>query len=203
MTDQQRAKIILASGSAIRAQMLRNAGIIFTTALPRVDEEAIRASLLAEAAGPHDIADHLAEVKARKTSDREPDALVIGADQLLELDGQIFAKPETPQQAIDQLAALSGKTHKLFSAAVVYENGQPLWRHVGTVRLTMHDTSVAYRADYVARNWDTIRHSVGCYLIEAEGIRLFSRIDGDFFNIQGLPLIELLTWLRIRGEIAS
>jgi septum formation protein len=203
MTTRQNRELVLASGSAVRAQMLRSAGLEITVVPARVDEESIRHSLLAEGAGCRDLADHLAELKSAKASQRHPGALVIGADQILECGGKVFSKPETQEQAIEHLATLSGKTHRLFSAAVICENGKPLWRHVGTVGVSMHETSAAYRADYTTRNWDSIRHSVGCYLIEAEGIRLISRIEGDYFNILGLPLIELLTWLRIRGDIAA
>lgn len=203
MPQTQRSKIILASASGIRAAMLGNAGLIFTVQPGRIDERAIKESLLAGGGKARDLADTLAEMKALKISDRNPDTLVIGADQVLECDGRVFSKPETPADAMAQLRFLSGKTHLLHSAAVACENGQPIWRHVGTVRLTMHDTSDAYLTDYIARNWDSLRHAVGGYKIEAEGVRLFSRIDGDFFHILGLPLIELLTWLRIRGDIPA
>jgi len=202
MTQSQRP-LILASASAIRVSLLERAGLTFAVTPGRIDEEAVRASLSAEGASAHDLADTLAELKARKVSDREPGPLVIGADQILECDGTLYSKPENPKAARDQLAVLAGRTHRLHSAAVVCQGGSPIWRHVGTVRMTMHDLSPGYIDDYVTRNWDSIRHAVGCYKIEEEGVRLFSRIEGDFFHILGLPLIELLTWLRIRGDIAS
>jgi septum formation protein len=196
-------QLVLASGSGVRARMLRQAGLEFVIAPVRVDETAIRDALIAEAAPPRDIADALAETKALRASARHPGALVIGADQILDCDGSIFAKPETPEDAIGQIRRLSGRTHRLHSAAVVCRDGQSLWRHVGQAELTMADLGETYVADYVARNWTSIRDSVGGYKIEEEGVRLMSRIEGDCFTILGLPLIALLTWLRTRGDIAS
>lgn len=197
----QAARIVLASGSDIRAKLLTNAGLAFDVRPGRVDEEAVRAAHMAEGGSPRDLADLLAEMKARKISERDPGALVIGADQVLDCDGTILAKPNSPDEARAHLRLLAGKTHRLLSAAVVCKGGEPLWRHVGQVRLTMRPLSDAFVSDYVDRNWDSIRHAVGCYKIEEEGARLFARIEGDFFHILGLPLIELLTWLAIRGDI--
>lgn len=193
--------IILASGSSIRAQLLRGAGVDFTVQVPRVDEEMIKGSMLAEAATPRDIADALAEHKARKISLKQPDACVIGCDQVLDFDGQLLSKPASPDDARAQLLAMRGKRHKLLSAAVVYYNGEPQWRHVGTVRLTMRAFSDAYLDAYIARNWDSIRYSVGGYKLEEEGVRLFSHIDGDYFTVLGMPLLELLNHLAMQGTI--
>jgi len=193
--------ILLASGSEIRRQLLRNAGVPVEAVPARIDEDMITASLLAEHAKPRDVADALAEYKAEKIARKHPDALVIGADQVLDLAGELLAKPETPDHASDQLRAMSGKTHQLFSAAVIYEDGKPVWRHVGVVRLTARTLSNAYIDAYVARNWESIRHSVGGYKLEEEGVRLFSRIQGDYFTVLGLPLVELLGYLTLKGEI--
>lgn len=195
-------RLILASASEIRATLLRNAGLDVETRPARIDEEAIRAALEAEGASPRDLADALAEMKARKIAEKHPGVLVLGCDQVLGFGGRVFSKPETPDDAKAQLRELSGKTHRLLSAAVVFRDGAPLWRHVGTARLTMHDLSETYIEDYVSRNWDSIRHSVGCYKLEEEGVRLFARIEGDHFTILGLPLMEFLGWLAMRGEIA-
>lgn len=194
--------MILASTSPTRLAMLRAAGLNPIPVAPRVDEASIRDALTAEGAHPRDIADTLAEMKARKVAEKHPEALVLGCDQVLALDREIFAKPETPDDAHAQLRRLRGKTHKLLSALVVYENAEPIWRFVGEARLTMHDISDAYLDDYVTRNWDSIRHSVGCYKVEEEGVRLFSAITGDHFTILGLPLLPLLAWLGNKGMIA-
>lgn len=195
--------MILASTSPTRLQMLRAAGLDPTPIAPRVDEAAIRDALTAEGANPRDIADTLAEMKARKVAEKHPTDIVLGCDQVLALDRQTFAKPETPDDARAQLRQLRGKTHKLLSAAVVYEAAEPVWRHVGEARLTMRDFSDAYLDDYLTRNWDSVRHSVGCYKIEEEGVRLFSAIQGDHFTILGLPLIPLLAWAGTKGMIAQ
>lgn len=195
--------IILASGSAIRATLLRNAGVDFTVEIPRLDEETIRASLQAEQASPRDIADTLAEMKAQRIAARVPDALVIGCDQVLAHGRDILSKPSSPDQALAQLRSLRGSAHQLLSAAVIYERGKPVWRNVGVVRLRMRDASDAYLTDYVGRNWGSIRHAVGAYKLEEEGVRLFTRIDGDYFNVLGLPLLELLSYLTLRGTLSS
>jgi septum formation protein len=192
---------VLASTSPIRLHLLRAAGLEVESVAPRVDEATARASLLAERAKPRDIADALAEMKARKVSDKRPADLVLGCDQVLAFEGDVFSKPETPDDARAQLHRLRGKTHRLLSAIVAYENAEPVWRHVSEARLTMHAISDAYLDDYVTRNWDSIRLSVGGYKIEEEGVRLFSAITGDHFTILGLPLLPLLAWAGTRGMI--
>ena len=196
-------KIILASGSAIRAELLRKADVAFTVQIARIDEDAVRASMQADNASPRDIADTLAELKAQKVASKHPDTLVIGCDQILALDQDILTKPDTKAQALDQLRTLRGRKHQLLSAAVIYGDGKPLWRHVGTVRLHMRDASDDYLAAYVDRNWDSIRHAVGAYKLEEEGVRLFTRIEGDYFNVLGLPLLELLSYLTLRGTLQT
>lgn len=193
--------IILASGSEIRADLLRNANVAFEIQTARVDEEMIRRSLEAKDATPRDIADKLAEMKARKVSEKFPDALVIGCDQVLDFDGEVFSKPATPAEARVQLSRLRNNRHALLSAVVICVAGQPIWRHVGQVRLQMRDFSEEYLNAYLERNWQSIRHSVGGYKLEEEGIRLFSKVDGDYFTVLGLPLVELLTYLNTKGEL--
>lgn len=193
--------VILASGSEIRHSLLRNAGIAVQVRPARVDEDTVRAALVHDGTSPRDIADALAELKAARIGGACPEAYVIGCDQILECDGGILSKPVDRSDAIRQLRALRGKAHDLWSAAVLCHEGRPVWRHIGHARLEMRSFSDAYLDDYVTRNWDAIRTSVGGYQIEAEGIRLFSRISGDHFSILGLPLLELLTFLTTRGVI--
>lgn len=193
--------LILASGSAIRLQLLTAAGVQATAAAPRVDEQALRASLTAEEASPRDIADTLAEAKARKIAEKNPGALVLGCDQVLDFRQRIWSKPETIEDARSQLQMLRGQTHRLLSAAVLYDGAEPVWRHVGTVRLTMRDISDSYLEGYLSRNWPDIGDSVGSYKLEHEGSRLFTAIDGDYFTVLGLPLLPLLGYLGTRGFI--
>ena len=195
------ASIILASGSTIRADLLRNAGVAFDVEPGRIDEDAITAGMLAEGASPRDIADALAEQKARKISNKRPEALVIGCDQVLDFRGELMAKPESPDMARDQIVRMRGQTHKLLSAVVIYLGGEPIWRHVGQVRLTMHNVTDGWLDDYITRNWPGIGESVGGYKLEEEGVRLFSRIEGDYFTVLGLPLLDLLSYLALRGTL--
>lgn len=193
--------IILASGSEIRAQLLRNAGVPFEVMTAPVDEELIRESLEAEGTSPRDIADSLAEAKAQRVSAKLPGALVLGCDQVLDFEKEVFSKPKDKAEARSQLQRLRKNRHTLLSAAVIYEDGKPVWRHVGIVRLLMRDFSDDFLDDYIERNWDSIQHTVGCYQLEGEGVRLFTRVDGDYFTVLGMPLLEILAYLTLRGDL--
>lgn len=183
-------EIILGSGSAARASLLRAAGLDFTVLPAEVDERAVTA------ATPEALALTLSEAKARDVSARQPGALVIGADQVLALEGEIFHKAATIEEARAKLRRLSGKTHALHSGAAVARGGEILWAHVETARLTMRVLSEADIDAYTKSAGAALTSCVGAYAIEAEGAWLFERIEGDSFTIQGLPLLPLLGFLR-------
>ncbi|WP_417250097.1 Maf family protein [Celeribacter sp.] len=197
------SRLILASQSPIRRQLLENAGVPVDALPARIDEDAIKDAMLADGAAPRDIADALAEGKARKLSMKHPDAMVIGCDQALSFKGRLISKAATKEEARALLAEMRGGRHRLLSAAVIYEGGEPKWRHIGEVRLEMKNVSDAYLDAYIERNWESIREAVGCYKLEEEGVRLFSRIDGDYFNVLGLPLLPLLAYLGDREVIQT
>lgn len=193
--------LVLASGSLIRASLLRNSNVPFDVTVARIDEQLLKESLLVAETSPRDMADALAEAKARKVAQSEIDRYVLGCDQTLALEGRVFSKPETPLQAFEDLTSLRGKTHMLHSAAVLCYEGSPIWRFVGTVRIRMRNYSDAFLQDYLDRNWDSIQHSVGGYKLEEEGGRLIAGVQGDYFHVLGLPLLELLAFLTLRGVI--
>ncbi|HEY0650095.1 Maf family protein [Phenylobacterium sp.] len=193
---------MLASKSAARRAVLDGAGVPYEALVAGVDEDAVKASLLAEGAGPRDIADALAELKAIRVSRGRPE-FVIGSDQTLDLDGELYDKAESLEAARDRLKLLRGKTHKLHSAVVVAKEGAPIWREVMTASLTMRDFSDAFLEDYLASEGEHALGSVGCYRLEGPGAQLFSKIEGDYFAILGLPLMGLLDLLRRHGELAA
>jgi septum formation protein len=191
--------LILASGSAIRASLMRNCGLDFTVERPRVDEEAVKAGLRAEGLRPRDQADALAEVKAVSVSRVRPGALVIGADQMLALEDDVLDKPADRAGAREHLRRLSGRSHHLMCAAVAARDGIAIWRHVETPRLTVRPLTDDFIESYLDVIGDAAFASVGAYQLEAHGAHLFSRVDGDYFSILGLPLLPLLAFLRSHG----
>ncbi len=195
-------RIILASGSAIRRQIMTDAGLDFEVITRPVDEAAIKAAMLAEGAKIRDIADALAEAKSRKVSQSER-GFVIGADQIMEMDGQLFDKPRDLSEARERLLSMKNKKHSLIGAVVICENGQPVWRHMAKTVLYVRDFSDAFLDDYIKSEGEALTKSVGAYRFEGRGAQLFSKVDGDFFSILGLSLLPVLDYLRERGAIKS
>ena len=194
--------VTLASKSSARQMILKNAGVAFEAVGPGVDEEAAKASLLAEEVSPRDVADALAEMKAVKVSAKRP-GLVIGADQTLDLKGRLIDKVDTLEAARERLLELRGQVHKLHSAVVVARDGRPIWRMVESAKLSVRPFSEAWLDAYIERRGEALLWSVGCYELESEGVQLFDQVDGDYFTILGLPLIGLLDFLRLHGALAA
>ncbi|MGB3723395.1 MAG: Maf family protein [Pacificimonas sp.] len=196
--------LVLASTSSSRRAMLEAAGVPFDAVPPGVDEDELKLSLKAEKASPRAIADALAEAKALKISHRMPDALVLGADQMLALDdGTTMDKAADMAELRAQLLTLRGRTHRLISAAVIAEAGRPVWRFVDLAKLHVRDFSESWLDRYLADAGETLLWGVGGYRIEEAGVQLFSNVEGDQFTIRGLPLIQVLDYLRTRGVMAA
>ena len=193
--------LVLASTSPWRADMLRNAGVEIECVAPGVDEEEMKLAMRAEGVLARDQADALAEMKARRVSARLPGALVLGADQILDFKGEALDKPATRADARETLLRLRGERHELLSAAVVAQDGAPIWRHVGRARLFMRPFSDAFLDAYLDRIGEDALRTPGAYMLEGLGAQLFARIDGDYFTVLGLPLIETLGFLRVRGVL--
>ncbi len=193
--------LVLASASAIRAQLLSNAGLRFEVIPSEVDERAAEEPLIEAGMSSEDIALVLAEAKAVNVSEEQPGALVIGADQTLDFEGKRLTKPGSMDQARRQLLAMSGMSHALFAAIVVARDGEAIWRHVEIARMYMRDLQPAEIGRYLGRVGTSALKSVGGYQIEGVGIQLFDRIEGDYFAVLGLPLLPLLKFLRTAGAI--
>ena len=192
--------IILASRSQARARMLKNAGLNIEILPAAVEESRIRADLLSNTGCELTaIAQHLAVAKSQNVSMRHPDCMVIGADQTLIFDDEIFSKSEDTQTARQQLLRLRGREHLLISAAACSFAGKTEWQSTSTAQLTMRDFSTDFLDHYLAAMGERVTTTVGGYEIEGLGIQLFSRIMGDLFTIQGLPLLDLLAFLRSRN----
>ena len=193
--------VILASGSRTRLTMLEQAGLEVVTDAPRVDEEEVKLSCKAAGLKPEEVAEALAELKANRVAARWPGLFIIGADQMLECGGVWFDKPVDRVAARDQLLALSGRTHRLISCAVVIHNGARVWHHVDHATLTMRSLSPDFVDRYIDAMGDAVTGTVGGYQLEGLGSQLFARVTGDFFTILGLPLLPLLDFLRVRGVL--
>jgi septum formation protein len=182
--------------------MLENAGLVFASQSPRVDEEAAKASLRAQGLKPRDQADALAELKALSVSRASPD-FVIGADQMLAIEGEVLDKPKDISEARSHLMKLRGRSHELLTAAVVAREGVIIWRHIDTPKLTMRRFSDEFLNEYLSRAGDATLRSVGAYQLEGLGAQLFERVEGDYFSVLGLPLLPLLAFLREHGIVGA
>ncbi|WP_294195651.1 nucleoside triphosphate pyrophosphatase [uncultured Sphingomonas sp.] len=194
--------LILASQSASRTAMLSAAGVPFTAEPAYADEAALKAAMAGR--HPRDVADALAELKALKVSARHPGHLVLGSDSLAVLDdGTILDKPTSRDEARDHLTRMSGKRHDLVSAAVVAENGGPVWRIVDKAKMFVRPLSPMFIETYLDAEWPAIAGCVGCYRIEGLGAQLFARIDGSQFTVLGMPLLPVLDYLRTRQVLPA
>lgn len=192
---------VLASGSAIRRQILTGAGIRFETQSPGVDEDALKSKL--RGAAPGVVALELAKAKALAVSMQRPDALVLGADQVLAMDGRVFDKAKTPEEARERLTAQRGRAHTLEGGLAAARGGDIVWTHESTARLTVRDFSEAFLDDYMNQAGEELTASVGAYAYEGLGAQLFERVEGDYYAILGLPLLPVLDLLRREGVIRS
>jgi septum formation protein len=195
--------IILASASAARARLLREAGVAFGVRPANVDEEELKASLLGEGAKPDEIAAALAELKAARVSAAAPGAVVIGCDQVLVLDGELIGKSADVGEARTLLQRLRGKTHSLVTACALARGGTMIWRRQDRAMLHMRPFSDVLLDAYLKQEGSAILGSVGCYHLEGGGAQLFDRVDGDYFSVLGLPLIPLLGALRENGMLPT
>lgn len=193
-------RIILASGSAIRRQILDGAGLDYEVIVRPVDEASIKESMLAEKSRLRDIADALAEAKAMRVS-RQEAGLVIGADQIMVIEDQLFDKPKDMDEVRARLISMRGKKHELIGAVVICENGAPVWRHICRTKLWVRDFSDEFLDWYIETEGEALTKSVGAYRFEGPGAQLFEKVEGGFFAILGLDLLPVLDYLRTRGVV--
>lgn len=196
-------RLILASASEVRARVLKGAGVDFDIRPAHVDEDAVKDSLLAAKAPLRDVADALAELKALRVSASRPDALVLGADQVLALEGELVNKCASLDEARTLLRRLRGRSHQLISALVLAKAGGAIWRTAETATLKMRDFGDRFLDDYLAAEGEELLKGVGCYRLESRGAQLFERVEGDYFTVLGLPLQSLLAVLRQHGIVAT
>ncbi len=197
LTVRCQKNLVLASGSKMRAQMLENAGLTFDVCAAAIDETAIKQSMRLEGASVEQVAESLSELKACRISMKYPDAYVIGSDQMLALGADWLDKPETISDVRHHLQKLSGTAHELISSVVVVKDGQRIWHHTDQARLKVRVLSSDFIEAYVSTVGQDVLSSVGAYQLEGKGAQLFSKIDGDYFTILGMPLLPLLDFMRI------
>ena len=195
--------VVLASGSRTRADILRAVGMNVEIRKPVIDESEFKRSLRADGASAAEVAVFLAELKANTISRTEPEALVIGADQMLEIEGSWLDKPEDRSGAVAHLRRLSGKRHSLISAVVVSVGGARIWHNVATASMHMRPLSDEFIDAYLAAAGKQVLEAVGAYHLESIGAHLFTSVEGDFFTVLGLPLFPLLDFMRTHGVVRA
>jgi nucleoside triphosphate pyrophosphatase len=195
--------VVLASGSRTRADMLRSAGLAVEIRKPAVDESEFKRSLRAEGASAAEVATFLAEMKANTISRAMPEALVIGADQMLDIEGEWLDKPEDRAGAAAHLRRLSGKRHSLISAVVVSAGGTRIWHNIATASMLMRPLSDEFINAYLDAVGEQVFETVGAYHLESVGAQLFTSVEGDFFTVLGLPLLPLLDFMRTHSALRT
>ena len=189
-------KIILASKSEVRKKILLDNGIFCKVEPSKVDEEIIKKSLLQEGASPEIISKNLAELKANKVSNKMPEELVLGADSVIDLSGEIISKPKSREEALDILRKMNGKSHFLISSVCISKKGNMIWNYTDKAKLVMKDFNENELKSYLSKISDKDLYSYNVYQIEGSGKDLFSEINGDKNTIMGLPIIKIKNYLQ-------
>jgi len=194
--------IILASGSLIRSQLLQNSGVVFHVKKHKIDEEEEKKTLIKNNIETKKISINLAIKKAMDVSKSYKNSFVIGCDQALVFNNAVFSKARSPEELKQQLLLLKGKSHKLYSSCAVLYQEKIVWSYTAEIVLLMRDINQREVTTYVDKNWERVKNSVGGYLIESTGKRLFKTINGDYFSALGLPIIELLDFLILKKVVS-
>ena len=189
-------KIILASKSKVRKEILDKHNIFCEVKPSYIDEDVVKKSLINESASPEIISKNLAELKANKVSLIEKDLMVLGADSVIDLDGELISKPECREEALIILKKLNGRQHDLISSVCISRNGSMIWNHTDKAKLTMKNFSEEDLESYLSKISDEALYAYNVYQIEGEGKNLFSNIDGDKDTIMGLPIFKIKEYLR-------
>ena len=189
-------KIILASKSGVRKKILENHKINCNVLPANIDEEQVKESMISEKATPELVSKNLAELKANKISSKKPDELVLGADSVIDLEGELISKPKTREEAVKILEKLNGKKHQLISSVCISKNGSMIWNYTDASTLTMKKLNLDEIKSYLGRIKDEVLYAYGVYQIEADGKSLFSKIEGDEDTIMGLPIKQIKKYLK-------
>ena len=191
-------KIILASKSKVRKEILNKHNLLYEVKPSNVDEDVVKKSLINEQATPEIISKNLAELKANKVSSSQTDQLVLGADSVIDLDGELISKPESREEALIILKKLNGKKHQLISSVCISKNGSMIWNYTDKAELTMKNLTDEDLKLYLSKITDEALYAYNVYQIEGEGRNLFSSIKGDEDTIMGLPVLKIKEYLKIQ-----